>query len=449
VSQRLCGEKEIFVRLMRRLFLIISILFIFAGLIGTTKPSWSSSSQESLDAKPELRRLNSRLLQLEPNVWVKIKESSGLHWHRQAHAGIAYDSKRGTLLIFGSDTHGYDWDNEVHEFDPRTETWTTHYKRAPKDTYRADASSRAIAGTDRLMPWAMHTFDNIVYDPGLDAIVVTALPAHNPIRKQVPDAKVHPTWIYDLSNRQWHIFHNNGKPSPTFFAAASAYDSHRNVIVAYGKIGLWELGPGREEWKKATSESHHEIHFNMDYDSKHRVFAVFGDYRNTNVIWVYKPSHAAGERGIWEKKIPEGDLCPRDQHFPVAFDHDNSMFLLVPDNNRFTKGKNGRNRFLRGESSSTFIYDLETNRYTKLPRADMHPLKMNYMMVYDKFHKVFLLVTGDHSAPITVWALKLDLKALGVGGISHVVKWKNRQIVYWLNRYSLTLLSGIIFQKMA
>jgi hypothetical protein len=44
----------------------------------------------------------------------------------------------------------------------------------------------------------------------------------------------------------------------------------------------------------------------------------------------------------------------------------------------------------------------------------MPPLKMNYMMVYDKFHKVFLLVTGDHSKPVTVWALKLDLKNLGI-----------------------------------
>jgi hypothetical protein len=33
---------------------------------------------------------------------------------------------------------------------------------------------------------------------------------------------------------------------------------------------------------------------------------------------------------------------------------------------------------------------------------------MNYMMAYDRFHKVFLLVTGDHGKPAAVWALRLD-----------------------------------------
>jgi hypothetical protein len=40
---------------------------------------------------------------------------------------------------------------------------------------------------------------------------------------------------------------------------------------------------------------------------------------------------------------------------------------------------------------------------------------MNYMMVYEKYHKVFLLVIGDHSRPVTVWGLKLDLGSLGKG----------------------------------
>lgn len=398
---------------MRRSFVlavICLILFAAGGLIAIKRTSSFSSGEESRHTEPTADRRNPRLLALRPNVWVKIKEAKGLHWRRQAHAGIAYDSKRGRLLIFGSDTHGLDWDNEVHEFDPATETWTTHYQRAPKESYRADPAGRAIAGGTRLLPWAMHTFDNIVYDPNLDAIVVTALPGHNPIQRDVPQAKIHPTWIYDLARHDWRIFENRGKPSPTFFAAASAYDPHRDVIVAYGKNGVWELGPERDEWRKATGERHHEIHHNMDYDSKHRVFAVFGDYHNTSMVWIYKPARVPGTRGTWEKKIPDGDPCPGDQHFPVAFDDNNGVFLLVPDNTRFVKEKSGWNRPLPPKSSSTFVYDLETNRYTKIPGADMPPLKMNYMMVYDKFHKVFLLVTGDHSNPVTVWALKLDLK---------------------------------------
>lgn len=357
------------------------------------------------------RKLNLKLLTLKPNVWVKIHQPQKATWRRQEHAGIAYDSKRGTILIFGSDTHGLDWDNEIHEFDPVEEQWTAHYQRTGKESYRADEAGNAIAGKDKLLPWAMHTFDNLIYDPKLDALVVTALPQHNPMLKEVKNVKMHPTWIYDLKTHEWHIFDNKGKQSPNFFAAASVYDPNRDVIVAYRKGGIWEIGPERDEWKKATDESHHEIHFMMEYDTRHKKIAVFGDYHNSNEVWIYTPGHKAGVKGIWEKKIPLGDECPKDQHFPVAFDTDNGVFLLISDNWRYEKDESGKMKALLPKKSNTFIYDLATNRYHKLAQADMEPLGMNYMMVYDKYHKVFLLVTGDHMEPTIVWALKLDLKA--------------------------------------
>lgn len=342
---------------------------------------------------------------MEPNRWGKLQQHGSAVWRRQAHAGIAYDSRRGRILVFGSDTHGTDWDNEVHEFDPISERWTTHYSRAPVETYRADEQRHAVSGTGQILPWAMHTFDNVLYDPKRDALVVTAIPAHNPVIKRVPKARIHPTWIYNLNNREWNIFPNSGRVSPTFFAAASAYDPGRDVIVAYKKGGVWEIGPDRTEWRKATDESHHEIHFNMEYDSRHRKLVVFGDYRRTNAVWVYTPGPEAGDRGVWKKMSPGGDPCPKGQHFPVAFDSENGVFLLVLDEDPEQKENSPRR-------SMTFVYDLAANRTIRLPRADMEPLGMNYMMVYDSRHKVFLLVTGDRKASPVVWALKLDLKAL-------------------------------------
>ncbi len=78
------------------------------------------------------------------------------------------------------------------------------------------------------------------------------------------------------------------------------------------------------------------------------------------------------------------------------------VFLLVPDN-RPASGQG------KEQSSSTYVYDLSENAYLKLPDADLKPLGMNYMMVYDPSYKVFLLVTGDWTEPATVWALRLDL----------------------------------------
>ncbi len=381
-----------------------AVLLILAAMPGPTV-SWA-------DAPRPAERLNADLLGLKPNTWHKFHQPKTLDWRRQAHAGIAYDSRRGTLLVFGSDTHGRNWDNSVHEFDPVTARWSTHYPRAPKGSYRADPQGRAIAGTGQLLPWSMHTYDNVVYDPALDAVVVTGLPEHNPIKQQVPKAKTHPTWIYDLKSREWSMLASRDGKYPKFFAAASAYDSHRDVVAAY-KWGMWELGPKRERWRKATGESHHRIHYNMEYDSTRKVLAVFGDHSRTNDVWIYRPAAKPGGKGQWEKRTPGGDPFPRDQHFPVAFDSHRGMFLLLPDNTRYVEDDNGRTRRRPARSSSTFVYDPERNHYTRLPDADMPRLKMNYMMVYDPRHRAFLLVTGDHRAPPTVWALKLDLAALG------------------------------------
>ncbi|HMM46967.1 MAG TPA: hypothetical protein PKC12_03200 [Thiobacillaceae bacterium] len=367
----------------------------------------TASSQRVEATSPE-KRLNPRLLGLKAGTWHLLTQPDRAGWRRQSHAGVAYDSKRGTLLLFGSNTHGLDWDNETHEFDPATARWETHYPRAPKESYRADAGGRAIAGTDRLLPWAMHTYDNVVYDPALDAVVVSALPEHNPIRKTLPDAKIHPTWIYDLKTRRWRIFENNGKPYPKFFAAASAYDPDRDVIAAY-KWGMWEIGPERDEWRRASGQSHHEIHYTMDYDLKRKQFVVFGDYYNTSAIWTYTPGARAGEAGSWKRTDTRDGACPAGQHFPVAYDAEHGVFLLVADNTVFSaEDERGRRRAAgRARSSSTFVYDPARGSCTRLPRADLAPLGMNYMMVYDRFHKVFLLVTGDHRRPAAVWALKL------------------------------------------
>ena len=85
------------------------------------------------------------------------------------------------------------------------------------------------------------------------------------------------------------------------------------------------------------------------------------------------------------------------------------MFLLGADNTPYADdGKGRRKRVGRARSSSTFVYDLGSDRCVRLPDADLQPVGMNYMMAYDRFHRAFLLVTGDHGKPAAVWALRLD-----------------------------------------
>ncbi|HIE56238.1 MAG TPA: VanZ family protein, partial [Chromatiaceae bacterium] len=130
---------------------------------------------------------------LPPNRWIRLHQPKRSSWRRQNHAGIAYDSRRHSLLLFGSDTHRSNWDNSVHEFDIQTLTWKTHYPEAPPETYRVDSRGQPVAGGDRPLPWAMHTFDTVVYDPQQDALVVAARPLHNPMIKKVEGIRQHPT----------------------------------------------------------------------------------------------------------------------------------------------------------------------------------------------------------------------------------------------------------------
>ena len=104
------------------------------------------------------------LSDIQPNRWLQYDQPLYSNWRRQGHAGIAYDTRRATFYVFGSDIHGENWDNSVHEFDPQTRSWTTHYPAADPASYRVDDRGIGVSGDDGNLPWAMHTFDNVLYD---------------------------------------------------------------------------------------------------------------------------------------------------------------------------------------------------------------------------------------------------------------------------------------------
>jgi hypothetical protein len=337
------------------------------------------------------------LRNLPANTWVRYYQGPMGKGRFQGHAGSAYDSKRGTILVFGSDTHNEDWDNAVHEFDPLQKRWKSHYVPLPSSSYHADMLGRAVAGEQGDYPWAMHSYDAIIYDPAQDALIVTATPLHNPVLRSVQKAKVHPTWIYDLEERQWRIFENEGDTSPTFFGGATAYDEARDVIVAYNG-SVWELGPERKEWLKSGGGKGHQLHHTMDYDSWRKKVFVFGDYKPTSVVWSYTPGIAVGSGGTWEQYVPGGDLPPPYTTTPVAFDKEHGMFLLVADNPPLNNS----------HSASTYIYAPDNNAYHRLVNAGLPPVGMNYMMVWHHDYRVFFLVTGKPRGNVVVWALRLD-----------------------------------------
>ena len=83
------------------------------------------------------------------NRWVKIhqqKPEDRVHFVRQAHAGSGFDQARGKVLLFGSNTHGNDWNNTVYSFDLGTLQWTEAYPVDLPDTYTVNVEGIPVAG---------------------------------------------------------------------------------------------------------------------------------------------------------------------------------------------------------------------------------------------------------------------------------------------------------------
>lgn len=361
--------------------------------------------------------LNPYLLSIPENSWVKIypqKEGllqrlifnhtaqKELDWHRQGHAGMAFDFKAKSLLIFGSNSHGENWDNRVHEFNLLSLKWTEHYPISPTESYRSDHNKNRVAGNDSLFPWAIHAYDNVDYIPEMDALIVTARNNnHTPSPNSIAaEAEFDPTWVYDLNSKKWEIL--SEKLSPAFFAGGSSYNLLTKSLWAYEKGKLWELDIARKHWRKIPGK--HKVglnmHFTMVTDTKRNQLVFFGNSSKTNQIWVYTPSSLPEQAGVWAVKQVEGNISSKDQHLPVAYDKHQDVFLLLPDKSE--------------EQSVTLVYLPEDNRYISVKGGDMPANGMNYMMEYDAYHHLFLLVTGDkdRGVPLGVWGFRLNMSTL-------------------------------------
>ena len=329
---------------------------------------------------------------LPENTWVRVAVGNDGNWTRQGHAGLAYDSKRGSLLIFGSDTHGANWDNTVHEFSPLLREWHTLGAIAGPETYAATSTGLPAAGANGMQPWAMHTYDGIEYDPKLDALIVAAATDHNPA--PVSGITGQRTWIFERATAQWRPLDGDPESKVRLFGAALAYDGWRDTLVLC-REGIWELGPKRTAWQQVARAERCDLHHNLVFDSDSGHFIVFGRYRASADLWEYSPGLTAGLKGEW-KQLGAVD-CPLMSGLPVAYDRNAHKFVLVAKLNRAgSKDEYG-----------TFTYDPRAGRCTQITGANIDPGHMNFMMVWHANLRVSLLVTGDWRQPTEVWALRL------------------------------------------
>ncbi len=368
--------------------------------------------------------LDAALAKMEPNRWVLLHRQSAtdaVRFTRQRHGGSAFDSKRGRLILFGSDTHDknpnrnprtheeLDWKNNPFFFDMKTLAWSTPYPEDSWETYRVNEAGLPVAGIDAERPWAMHTFGALIYDPVRDEMVVCSWPGHmrpgrftDVLAHVWDDVKKHPTWTYALKTGKWHAL----ECDPVhFFPYAAAYDSDRNRIIGYGGVGIAELGGEPRTWTYIPEKSMFGWHNNAVYDSKNKALVVFGTNRNANDIVAYWP-----DSGKHVKMPTPGKRPPEDQHAPMCFDPESGLTVVVVDPR--TPPEDGSKRTNQAE---TWLYDLSEDQWTQLPDASLpFPMGMNYNLEYDPVHKLCVLVADMPDASgqteTAVFALRVEAR---------------------------------------
>ena len=351
------------------------------------------------------RSLNPRLLDLPAGKWTKIHQQTrhdAVRFKRQQHGGSAFDTRRGRMVLFGSNTHGKDWTNSPLFFDFARLEWQRLYRNDHLGTYRINKKGQPVAGPGGDRPWAMHTFGAVVYDSVRDEIVVSSFPGHM-VPGRFTNVVAHlwrrithqPTWTLSLKTNRWTPL---AAKSVTFFPYATAFDSDRGVVIGYRTQGIFELGGKVRSWRRVTKKGGLGYHNNAVYDSGHKALVVFGSHRNSNAIVVYRP--ATGEH----RAMPTpGPRPPRDQHAPMACHPGLARTVVLVDYvPRWAKNQP------RYASTQTWLYDLGGDAWTQVKSATLtFKLGMNYNMAYDPGHKLLLLVAAARGQGTTVWALRL------------------------------------------
>lgn len=365
-------------------------------------------------------RVNPQLLELPRGRWVKLHDSAQAadptqRVVRQAHGGSAFDTRRGRLILFGSDTHGEDWSNAIRMFDLVSLRWTQAHADNPPETYRVNEDGVPVAGVDGRHPWAMHGFGALDYDARQDRLVVATWPDHlrpgrftdamAPVWNSI---RVHPTWLYSFSEGAWRYM--TSAPA-RFFASAIVYDSHRGLFVGQAEDGFYEFTP-TAGWHKVADGGLLSWGSNAVYDSRQRAVVVFGSHERRNDVAVFYPE--TRRHGLMPTP---GSRPPATRYVPMAFHEAAGQTAVVVDMGKRNNSEAGKDR-----TSETWLYDLGADRWKRIASASLaFGIGMNFNLEYDPRHRLLLLVADEPMSRVpvaspppayvpgyaSVWALRL------------------------------------------
>lgn len=344
-------------------------------------------------------QINPDLRDMPVRAWHKIHQNEGKGYARQAHAGAAFDPVRGRLMVFGSDTHGRNWDNSVRVFDMATLRWSRAYQPDSPETYRVNNSGIPVAGSGEERPWAMHTFDAVEFDSLSDLLIVASHPGQLDPKKHHAKAitpevwrqiKQHPTWGYDVELNQWRPLALKGV---SYFPYGMAFDSFARELIGVKPGGYRAFSLESMQWRKLGKGAPSAWHNTSAFDSDRKIVVTFGAHWRDNSVWQYR----IGDKQ--DRKMPTpGERPPGADSAPLVYHPGIKRVVALVE--RPDVGSLG--------ITETWLYDTGQDSWTKLASAELpFAISMNYQMVYDPNHDLMVLVANAPRDPVSIWVLKL------------------------------------------
>lgn len=375
---------------------------------------WHCDEKPTKGRTPDLW-LNPCLLALPTGKWIQIhqqKRGDAVRFALQHHGGSSFDTRRGRIIMFGSDTHDAllfgdkELINSPLVFDVAKLQWRRFYPSDPLQTYNVTRSGLPVAGFARNHPWAMHTYGAVSYDHRRDQMVVSSHPQHmlpgqfvNSVAHLWRFVKRHPTWVFSFKTNRWTALSTTPQ---SFFIYSTAYDSNRASVIGHRREGVFELGGKHRKWRQLSKRRIGDRHSNSVFDAKHKAVVVFGggyDTGSNNDIVAFWPATRKF------RKMPTPGPRPRaDAHVPMAYHRGMAQTVFVIDEDGLILTSRLRNR----SSAETWLYDLGKDQWTHVKSARLPlGLGMNYNMEYDPEHNLVLLAARDEKNRTTIWALRL------------------------------------------
>lgn len=343
---------------------------------------------------------------MNSNEWVRVP-TTGLP-DFEAHRGTAVDSIGGRLFVFGSDTHTQTTpDNAVHTFDADTLIWTASYAAEPVANYLIDTNlwTTTVNGN----PWAAHTFDNIVYLPDQNQLLVVTSPGHNYPGKSAVGAccVALQTWLYDIASNSWQFLRSAGTPTENYewglYAMGLVYDPNLGKVIGQGRNKTFMFDPVIQTWSHvASNDDGHDIHATADYNHVTGQIFLFGAVNTLpNHLTTYDPVMAH-----WQEAPTTGVIPIDADGAQIAIDTVNDVIVYVSvleDQNSFTNSSG---------ASQTLILDLHSMQWTK-PNLGFTPLNfgLGFGMGYLEKYNVSLYMTRGFNRVPELWAFRYESAA--------------------------------------